>query len=67
MIAQSKNTANHITSKHYRIAQAFNREHVENQVGWFDFTESKLNEAEMFTKACSPRRCPGTPSSATAD
>jgi hypothetical protein len=51
MIAQSKNTANHMASKHYRIAQAFNREHVENKVGWFDYTESKLNEADMFTKA----------------
>jgi hypothetical protein len=50
MIAQSKNTANHMASKHYRIAQAFNREHVENNVGWFDYTESRLNEADMFTK-----------------
>jgi hypothetical protein len=51
MIAQSKNTANHMASKHYRIAQAFNREHVENGLAWFDYTESKLNEADMFTKA----------------
>lgn len=50
MIAQSKNTVNHMTSKHYRIAQAFNREQVENEVGEFEYTESKENESDMFTK-----------------
>jgi hypothetical protein len=50
MIAQSKNTANHMQSKHYRIAQAFNREYVANKVAYFDYTNSKENEADMFTK-----------------
>jgi hypothetical protein len=50
MIAQSKNTANHMQSKHYRIAQAFTREYVENGVAYFDYTNTKDNEADMLTK-----------------
>jgi hypothetical protein len=32
MIAQSRNMVNHGSSKHYQIAQHFNREQVENKV-----------------------------------
>jgi hypothetical protein len=53
MIAQSKNPVNHGTSKHYRIAQHFNREQVENEVACFDYTSTKENEADMLTKALS--------------
>jgi hypothetical protein len=53
MIAQSKNIVNHPTSKHYRIAQHFNKEHVDNGVAYFDYTSTKENEADMFTKELS--------------
>lgn len=53
MIAQSKNMVNHGSSKHYRIAQHFNKEQVEKGVAKFDYTSTKDNEADMFTKELS--------------
>ena len=48
--AGMQNMVNHGTSKHYRIAQHFNKEHVDNGVAYFDYTSTKENEA-----TCSPR------------
>jgi hypothetical protein len=45
---QSKNIVNHGTSKHYRIAQHFNRKQVENKMAYFDYMSTKENEADMF-------------------
>jgi hypothetical protein len=41
MIAHSKYPVNHGTSKHYRTDQHFNREQVENEVAYFDYTLTK--------------------------
>jgi hypothetical protein len=53
MMAPSKNMVNHGSSKHYRIAQHFNKEQVKSGVAEFDYTSTKHNEADMFTKELS--------------
>ena len=52
---QSSKTINHTVAKHYRIAQAYIREHQLDGTIDCEKIDSEDNEADMLTKAQTPR------------